>query len=80
MSDLPWYMNLFNMELLEQKKKQWKEEAKAKGMSLHEYLEYLEKKNNNYSTCKHYPNDEHCRGCQYDLNLKGNTKYERGGI
>lgn len=41
MSDYPWYMQLFNMELFEQKKKQWEEEAKAKGMSLDEYIDNL---------------------------------------
>jgi len=37
--DNPWYMALFNTELLEQKKNQWEKEAKENGMSLLEYLD-----------------------------------------
>lgn len=42
MCDYPWYMQLFNTELLDQKKKQWEIEAQAKGMSLPEYLKMFE--------------------------------------
>lgn len=30
------------------------------------------------STCKHYPNDEHCIGCVFDWkDAKGNTHWEQ---
>ena len=38
MSELPWYMAIFNPELLEQVKRKWEEEAKEKNMTLEEYL------------------------------------------
>lgn len=41
MSEYPWYMNLFNMDLIEQKNKEWEKEADKKGMTLDEYLYYL---------------------------------------
>ena len=28
------------------------------------------------STCKHFPNDEHCVGCKWDSDRDGNTKWE----
>ena len=38
MNELPWYMAIFNPDLLEQMKRKWEEEAKEKNMTLEEYL------------------------------------------
>lgn len=39
MSDLPWYMSLFNVDLLKKNMEQYEHEAKDAGMTLAEYLE-----------------------------------------
>lgn len=41
MNEYPWYMSLFNADLIEQKNKQWQKEAEEKGMTLEAYLDSL---------------------------------------
>lgn len=28
------------------------------------------------SSCKHYPSDEHCKECRYEITTRGNTHWE----
>lgn len=40
-NNLPWYMALFNEDLIEEKMKELEQKAKEQGMTIDEYCEYL---------------------------------------
>ena len=42
-NNFPWYMQIFNTELLNQVRREWEKEAKERGLTLEEYIAQRQK-------------------------------------